>query len=198
MSSSLLDSIKGMITPEMISQAASALGESPEGVTKGVGAVVPTLLGSLLGHSGNTGTMDTVAGLIKDHSTEGGKDHSTEGGLLGGDLMGSIGSLLSGNAASSPLGTMGTQLLGLLFGDKLGGVTNLLGTVTGLKSGSIGPLLSLVAPFLLKGISEKLGGNIGGSALASLLGSEKSSILGALPMGLGSFLGGGLATWSVV
>jgi OmpA-OmpF porin, OOP family len=111
---------------------------------------------------------------------------------LSGDLLGSVGSLLGGDAASSPLGMIGTQLLGSLFGDKLGGVSTLLGTVTGLKGGAVGSLLTLIAPFLLKGIAGKLGGNIGGLALASLIGGEKSSILGALPMGLGSLLGGGL------
>jgi OmpA-OmpF porin, OOP family len=184
MSNSLLDIIKGMITPEIISQAASALGVSNEGVTKGVGAIVPTLLGGLLNQSGNADTMNSVAGLLKDNSGA--------GGALSGDLLGSVGSLLGGDAASSPLGMIGTQLLGSLFGDKLSGVSTLLGTVTGLKGGAVGSLLTLIAPFLLKGIAGKLGGNIAGPALASLIGGEKSSILGALPMGLGSLLGGGL------
>jgi OmpA-OmpF porin, OOP family len=174
MSTTILEAAKSLLTPAVLGQIGSSLGESPEGVSKGMGAVLPALLMGLVTKSGNNDTMGQVMGLLGDKSNA-------------GDFASNLGGLLGGNAAASPLFGIGQKLLSLLFGNTLGGVGNLLGTVTGLKGGAISSLLGLAAPLLMGLLKDKLAGG-GVSSLVSLLGAEKSGILSAAPAGLAALL----------
>ena len=49
MSFNLLDTVKGLITPNLISTAASSLGESEGGIQKALSGSIPSILVSLLG-----------------------------------------------------------------------------------------------------------------------------------------------------
>lgn len=172
MSANLLDSLKGYITPELISQASGALGESESGVSSAISSALPTLLGGLLNKSGDSSVMGSVMDLVTKSSADSGGILSNLGGLLSG-----------GNSGASGLGS---SLLSLLFGGKLGGVTDLIAGASGIKSSSAGSLLGMAAPLLL-GHLGKSGTTLSG--LTSLLSSQKDSILSAAPAGLGSLMG---------
>jgi OmpA-OmpF porin, OOP family len=171
MSANLLDSLKGYLTPELITQASGMLGESENGITKAVSAAIPSLLNGLLNKSNDSGVMGSVMDLVSKQSA------GSEGVLT------NLSGLLSGDSASSSLST---SLLGSLFGNKVSGITDLIAGVSGVKSSSVTSLLGMAAPMLLSHLG-KLGLSVSG--LTSLLSSEKESILSAAPAGLASAAG---------
>jgi OmpA-OmpF porin, OOP family len=54
---SILDTVRGLVTPEVTARAASLLGEPESGVTRGLSAAIPAVLSGLLGKTGDSGMM---------------------------------------------------------------------------------------------------------------------------------------------
>jgi OmpA-OmpF porin, OOP family len=171
MSANLLDSLKGYITPEIISQASSMLGESEGGISKAVSAVIPTLLGGLVNKTSDSGAMGSIMELV------------TKTGANSDGIFSNLTGLLSKDSDTSGIGS---SLLNTVFGNKLSGVTDLIAGVSGIKSASVGSLLGMAAPMLL-GHLGKSGTTLSG--LTSMLTSQKDSILSAAPAGLSSLMG---------
>jgi OmpA-OmpF porin, OOP family len=171
MSENLLDSLKSYITPDLISKASSMLGESESGVSKGMAAVMPTLLSGLVNKSGDSNIMGSIMGLITDNKS------GSEG------ILSNVSGLLS---SDSPSSSIGSSFLGMLFGDKQSGIGNLISSVAGIKGSSASSLLAMAAPLLLSHFG-KSGTTLSG--LTSMLTSQKDSILAAAPAGLGSLAG---------
>jgi OmpA-OmpF porin, OOP family len=171
MAENLLDSLKSYITPDLISKASSMLGESEGGVQKGMAAIVPTLLSGLVNKSGDSGVMGSVMNLISDNKS------NSEG------ILSNVSGLLSND---SPATGIGSNFLGMLFGDKQSGIGNLISSVSGIKGSSATSLMGMAAPLLLSHFG-KSGTTLSG--LTSMLSSQKESILSAAPAGLGSLAG---------
>ena len=53
MDTNLLKSLSGYLSPELISEASSLLGESNSGVTKALSGAMPTLLSGMLNNANN-------------------------------------------------------------------------------------------------------------------------------------------------
>ena len=99
MSVNLLDSLKGYITPELISKASSALGESESGIAKATSAILPTLLSGLVNKSEDSNVMGSVMDLVKQTSS------SSDGGVLS-----NLGGLLTGNSGNSGINGNGIRI----------------------------------------------------------------------------------------
>jgi len=169
MSSSLLDSLSGLITPDLIGKAASFLGESDGATTKGLGAVLPLVLGGVASKAGDQGFASTLFDLVSSPAND-------------GSLLGNVASLLSPSAGSSPLGALGGRLLNTVFGDNLGGVGSALSNYAGVKGATASSLLSMAAPLVLSVLGKATrSGGLNASSLANLLLGQKSAIASALP-----------------
>jgi len=179
MSSSLLDSLSTLITPDLIGKAASFLGESDGATSKGLGAVLPLVLGGVATKAGDQGFASTLFDLVSNPAND-------------GSLLGNVGSLLSPSAASSPMGALGGRLLNSVFGDNLGGVGSALSSHAGVKSSTASSLLGVAAPLVLSVLGKATrSGGLNTSSLANLLLGQKSAITSALPgplSGLDRFL----------
>lgn len=172
----LLDSIKEHISPELIGQAAQMLGENEGGISKAIGGLAPTILAGLLNKTGDSNAMGSIFNLISNFDS---------------GILNNLGSLIGGGnlAHNDPKDASG-HLLGSLFGAKVPAITNAISSFSGVKSSSTSSLLGLVGPLVMGLLSKKISsGGLNVSGLANLLMGEKSSILGALPSGLGSVLG---------
>jgi OmpA-OmpF porin, OOP family len=177
MSSSLVESLQGLVTPALIKTASAALGESEQAVTGGLGSIISKTLGTMVQRSGEPGLMNTVAELTSNLA----KDPS---GLS--DLRG----LMSGGIPATAAALAGNQLLGSVFGDKLGALTHTVASAAGIRPASSSSLFSLAAPLVLGAIGKRLGGGaLTGAALSSLIGQERNSLMGGFMPSLG-----GLAT----
>ncbi|MCC6723172.1 MAG: OmpA family protein [Saprospiraceae bacterium] len=175
----ILDDLKGMVTNQIISSAASHLGESEGGISKAIGALLPTLLGGLVSKSTDSSGFSGIFNMLSDNRNAGFLDNL--GGLIGG-----------GNLAHGDPKDIAGSLMGNLFGGKVGGILDLVSSFAGVKKSSTSSLLGLAGPLLMGYFSRKIKNEgLNASGLASLLGSQKSSIMSALPAGMGSLLGFG-------
>ncbi|HRI60779.1 MAG TPA: OmpA family protein, partial [Saprospiraceae bacterium] len=172
----LLDSIKEYVTPELIGQAAGLLGENEGGISKAVGGLAPTILAGLLNKTGDSHAMGSIFNALSNFNP----------GIL--DNLGSL--LGGGNLAHNDPKDAAGHFLGSIFGAKVPAITNAVAAFSGTKSSSVSTLLGMVGPLVMGLLNKKIstdGLNVSG--FANLLQTQKSSILGALPTGLGSILG---------
>ena len=178
MSQNLLESLTGMITPDLVGKAASMLGESETGVSKAMSAIGPAVLQGIL----SKGASDNGAGILdmaKQAATSGILDNV--GGLFGG--------------GNSTMMSLGTSLLSGLFGSKTSGIANLVASFAGIKPSSSNSLLSAIAPMALGLIGKQaISNNLSAGSLLSWLTGQKDSITKAVPAGfnLSSVFDGGI------
>jgi outer membrane protein OmpA-like peptidoglycan-associated protein len=168
MSTQLFDQVKNLFTNEVVEQAASHFGETESTVTKAISGIVPGMLGGLIRKTEQSGGADAIFNLIQ--KTAGDSPVSSISGLLGSPQQ------LSG----------GWDLVKNLFGSQSDNLLGKLAGFSGAKVSSITGLLGMAAPMIM-GWLGKFSKDKGLSAtgLASLLGNEKSSIMNAIPSGLG-------------
>jgi outer membrane protein OmpA-like peptidoglycan-associated protein len=168
MSWNLLDLVKEQFSAELIGQASSFLGESESSVTKGLDAVIPAALSGII-KKVDDGDTSTLVNLAKS---------AFDSGIL--DSLPSTFSALGGGVPS-----VGPSLITGLFGDKYGAVANAISSFTGMKGATISSLFGTVVPAALALLGKYAkDNNAAPGALASLLSSQKSSIMSAIPSGL--------------
>ena len=175
MSFNIIDAVKSQLGDAALGQLGSLIGESQDKTKAATGATVPALLASL----GNLASKPEGANQL--FSALGKQDP----GLLGNfaNLLGS-----QGNAVAQ----QGNSLLGTLLGNnQLGLLVGALAKFTGLGQGSTSSLIGTLAPLLLGVLNNhSQSQGLNASGLAGLLSGQKQNILGAMPAGLGSALGG--------
>ena len=169
MSNDLLSSLNGLLTPDLMSKAASFLGDSEPAVAKGMGAVFPVLLGSLANRSSDPSFASTLFNLVRDPAND-------------GNLLGNVASLLSPGAASSPMMALGGKLLAALFGGNQTSLGGSLAGYSGVKPSSASSMLGIAAPLVLSMLGKTVkSGGLNAGSLASLLTGQKGAFAAALP-----------------
>jgi OOP family OmpA-OmpF porin len=177
----ILDSLMGMLGPQVIGPVASQLGESTDTVQRGLQTGSAAMLAGLAAKVGQPGFLSQIFGMITNPA-------NTSGALSG--ITSNLGSLASG-ATSSPLGSLGGQFLSTIFGPNLSTVTDTIGRSTGLASSKVGSLLSMAAPLVLGVLGQHVRQNgLSAEDLGNTLKAEAPSFQRFLPAGLGSLLGG--------
>jgi outer membrane protein OmpA-like peptidoglycan-associated protein len=177
----ILDSVMGMLGPQIAGPVASQLGESTDAVQRGLQAGSAAMLAGLVAKVGQPGFLNQIFGMITNPA-------NTSSALS--SLTSNIGSLASGGAGS-PLAGLGSQFLSSIFGSNMASVTDTIGRSTGLASNKVGTLLSMAAPLVLGALGQHVR-QTGMSAadLGNTLKAEAPSIQRFLPAGLGSLFGG--------
>lgn len=157
---SIIDLIKSQLTPELITQTATQLGESESGVSKAIGGLLPAVLGGLADNADKPAVLDSITGAASS-------------GLLG--------NLLGGSSNNSLI----TTLLSSIFGDKIGGLLNLISSYSGISNSSASSLLNLVTGATLGSVGKYAAdNNLSSSGITNLLGEQKGLVSSLLPAGL--------------
>jgi OmpA-OmpF porin, OOP family len=184
----LLDILKNQLTGGSTLGAISGLlGESEAATKSGLGAILPTVLGSVI----SKGSTTEGAGGLLDMLKSGGHD---------GSILDNFGSILGGGGSGvSSLLSSGGGIISSLLGDKVGGVVNLISSLSGLKSGSATSLMSMAAPMIMGLIGKQTASQgLNASGLMSMLGGQSDFVKAAMPAGVSNLLGfgnlGGAAT----
>ena len=167
--SNLLDSLRSYITPDLISQASKVLGESENGISKAINSIFCSIFGGIISKEQDKDSMNSIVDLISASSANSSEIlHSLEG-ILPHDI--------SDN---------GSNFLTVLFGNKLGGVTDLIANQSGLKSYSVNSLFGLLSPLVLSFFKKE---NFSISSLLNTLHSQKQELLASVPVGFSSLVG---------
>ncbi len=116
---SLMDAVKGCLTPDVVRKASSFVGESESSTRQTLNGIVPSVLSGLTNMASSQEGATSLAGMIRD------------GGY--GAAADNVSSLFSGGGATNNMLSAGQQLLGKIFGGRGSAVTDLVA-----KSGGIG------------------------------------------------------------
>lgn len=157
---SIIELIKGQLSPELITNAASQLGESESGISKAISGLLPAVIGGLASNSKNPTVLDAI---------------------LGANSSGILNNLLGNTSNNSLI----TSVISAIFGDKLNGLLSLISGHSGVSNSSVGSLLNLVTGATLGsvgGYAQKY--NLTTSGISDLLGEQKGLISSLLPAGL--------------
>ena len=177
MTMNLLDILKGYFTNELIGKIGNFLGENENNTRSAVEQILPTLLGGLIAKSSTPAGANSLINMLNDR---------THDGNVLGDLMG----IFAGGDRSNAFMRMGSSVLGNIFGDKVGGVIDLIAGGTGLRKESSNNLLSFLAPIVLGLLGKtKKDQGLNASGLLSLILGQGSFLKNVLPAGLASILG---------
>lgn len=178
MSSTLLQTATGLLTPDLTARASSLLGEPESAVSKALSrGALPLLLAGLASKSQEVGSADRILGLLRDPA------YDPRALQNAGNLLGEGGSI-------SGMRQLGERLLALLFGGRLDSVTSALAEFAGIRPSSSSSLLRLTAPLLLGLLGDRAKRDgLDGSSLGRLFGSERDDILRAVPPQLRDALG---------
>jgi OmpA-OmpF porin, OOP family len=177
----LLDMAKSYFSNELVNKVSSHLGEDQGGISKAINAIFPSVIGTIADKA--TSTPDAADAVAKMAHSQ------NEGGILN-----SIAGFLSPDTSHNMLG-QSSGLIGSLFGN--GGASNMLTTLVsnfaGIKSTSVGTILSMAVPTILGLIGKhSKENNLSSNAMATMLGEQKKSAMSMLPAGFSlASLGGG-------
>jgi len=181
MAGTILDSVMGMLGPQVVGPVASQLGESTDTVQRGLQAGSAAMLAGLAAKAGQSGFLGQIFGLITNPA-------NTSGALS--SLTSNLGSMASG-ATSSPIGSLGSQFLSSIFGSNMSSISDTIGRSTGLASNKMGSLLTMAAPLVLGILGQHVRqSGMSAADLGNTLKAEAPSFQRFLPAGLGSMLGG--------
>lgn len=176
---SLLELIESHIPADVIHQAASQFGETPDAIQSAVGGLIPAMLGGIVQKAESSAeALDGLFGQLTSGPVEGFLDN------LGGLVTG-------GNLAQNDPKDIAGALLGSLFGAKVPQLLSSIVSLAGLKSlGSASGLLGLVGPVVMGVLGKKIAGEgLSVAGLGALFAKEKDGILAAIPAGLATTLG---------
>ncbi|HRP90817.1 MAG TPA: OmpA family protein [Edaphocola sp.] len=164
----LLKLVKNYLPEDLIQNVAGKTGESEQGVSKFIGAALPTILGSLISKSSNDG--NGIFDLAK--------------GALGSGLLGNLGSIMGTNEQSVGGGFNIWSIVKSLFGDKLGGIVRSLASFAGVKESSANSLMGLTSLASLGALgTHAKENNLDATGLTSFLGKQQSSLASWIPSG---------------
>jgi len=180
MSVNLLNIAKDYLTPGVMRQVGSMIGESESGVQSAIGGALPSLLGGLVKNASTESGANELFNMLGDH----------KGGMLG-DLMG----YFTGGNQESMLSTGGNIVKYMLGGSSGNSVIDTLSRISGMGRGSSSSLLSLLAPIVMGIIGKtKNDMNLDSGGVASLLMDQQKYIKEAAPSGIADMLGIGSLT----
>ncbi len=175
MTTSLIDSVMNLATPDLTSKIASSLGEPVDGVSSALAGGLNSMLLGVLGKTADPSAMRSVFNLVTDPANDG-RVLDNPAALVGAPE----------GAASS----LGGQFLSNVFGARGTGVNDVLARTSGLRVESMSSLMRLAAPLLLGVLGKRARDDgLNASSFTRLFEDERDSIENAAPPGVAGELG---------
>jgi outer membrane protein OmpA-like peptidoglycan-associated protein len=169
MANTMLDSIMGLVTPDMQQAIAARLGESSPGVSSGLSAATAATLGGLVSRAGDSGFVGQIMSLVGTAGNQ--------------NILGNLSSIASGSTSGGVTDLVG-KFLPMVFGSNQNQVAGQIAQTAGVSSGSGLGLLRIAAPLVLGYFAKmQAAGSLSASSLGSMLKAEAPS--------LGSYVPGG-------
>jgi outer membrane protein OmpA-like peptidoglycan-associated protein len=163
----MLDSILGLVTPEMKQALSTRFGEPPSTIQNGLGIATGATLGSLASKASDLGFMDKIVQMAGSAGSQ--------------NLLGALPSIASGGPTGA-IGDLVSRFLPMVFGSQQGAITNMIAQRAGMSGGSGIGLLKMAVPLIL-GYFGKLhaAGSLTPATLGSMLKAEAPSLSGYVP-----------------
>src|SRR4051794_18338324 len=133
---SLFSTVSGYITPDFIKRGSGILGQSSDKTQAGVKAAIPTLLMGMVHKSATNEGAQHLMAMIKEDEYDSGVPSNYLDHFKGGK-------------ATDAYLNKGHDAVNGIFGDRLGSVTERLGSSTGLPHAGVTRLLGMLAPLAM-------------------------------------------------
>ena len=177
MADNLLDSLRSLITPQVVTQTATALGETEGAISKGFSAAIPSVLGAMLSKTSDQGIMSQLFGFLSDSADD-------------RNVVNNVSGLLNIGKTNPGLASQSTKLLGSLLGNRQSAFEGYLAEHAGIKRSSANAILGFVSSLLMLFLGNKIRKDgLSLSGLQNLLKGRASNIYSELPSGISSVLG---------
>ena len=181
MASSMLDAITGLISPSLISQFASAQGESESAVRKGFAAAVPAAMAALMSRASDPKMMRDIFAVAQDPANDSSM-LSDPSRLI---------SQLTGGARTGPI----ERMQSLLVGSGPGALAKAIANHAGINLTSAMSMLSMVIPMIFAYLGRTIRqDHLDSSGLSRRLMGERDAVMGSLPGWLSGVLTSGIGT----
>ena len=156
----LLDIVTNLFTSNIISKAASSLGESEGSIQKAISGAVPAVLTGILNKAGSgVDASANILNMAKEASGSG--ILNNPGRFIGG-----------GNETGGKSGLL--SMAASLFGDKLGNINSMIANFSGIKLSSASTLINMTTPVALGVIGNHASANkLNARGLLQMLISQK-------------------------
>ncbi|MEM1119898.1 MAG: DUF937 domain-containing protein, partial [Bacteroidota bacterium] len=152
-------------------------GEDAKGITEATSVLIPTILGGLHNKSPYPSTFGNIFQLLKYKQHDGWIDNLE--GLVGG-----------GNLAHNDPKDIAGNLMGKLFGSKVGGIIDLISSIAGIKKSASSGLMGMAGPLVISYLGRKIRREgLDTFGLSKFLVSQSTNIASALPIGMGDLIG---------
>jgi outer membrane protein OmpA-like peptidoglycan-associated protein len=176
MATSLFDTIKGCLAPEVVSQAGAFVGENPDTTRRGLEAGAATLLAGLMQQAESADGPNRILALVNRYGSR--------------DVPANLSQVLSSGSGAQGLMAGGRDILNALFGGRLDSVAGVIARFTGARNASAGSMLALVAPLVMSVLGRvRTTQGLDASGLVRLLADQRQTIARVAPPGLGTALG---------
>ena len=167
MNFNFLDTVKGYFSNDLVSKVANYLGESELTVKRGLNAVIPVTLAGIVNKAQTA--PESLLTFAKEAFNSGMVNKITDAFRPGG----------GGVPTNAP------ALVTNVLGERYGSIANTVSDSTGLKGSSTSSLFGSIVPLALGLLGKNaIESNLSPGSLANMLGSQKGSILSAIPSGL--------------
>ena len=166
---SILESLKGVLGPQVVNGVSSQLNEPTSTVQRGLEESSAALLAGIGSKADQPGFMQQIFSFIKSPAN---------------DLA------FAGVPAAAAAGGLGSQFLSTVFGSNQGAVADGIAHETGLSAGKATALLGMAAPLVLGMLGRQVQSTgMDAAELGRSLKSEMPGLTSYLPAGLRSFMG---------
>src|SRR5262245_58945679 len=161
----ILDSLRELAGPAMVSALSRQTGESETAVSKGLGAAIPAIASTIANRSDDSGFMQSMVDLTLQAPP---------------DSLGALNALPAGSDSGNTI----RGFLSSLFGGNLSDLTDSIARYAGIRSSSASSLLTVGAPLVLSYIGRLMrSGNLSVNGLADLFRDHRHDFASALPAG---------------
>ena len=165
----IIDSLRELVSPTIISAISRQTGESESGVSRGLSAAIPAIASTIAGRADDQGFVKNLFDLATKTAARPPVDavNAFTTSPTGIDTTSPIGGWLSG-----------------LFGHNLSAVTDRIARYAGISGASATWLLSIAAPLVLGYIGRLVrSDNLSVSDLADVLRAQRAGLVSSLPTG---------------
>ena len=166
---SILESLRGMLGPQVVNGVSSQLGEPTGVVQRGLEEGSAALLAGIGSKADQPGFMQQIFSFIKNPAN---------------DLA------FAGVPTAAAAGGLGSQFLSTIFGSNQGAVADGIARETGMSAGKATAVLGMAAPLVLGMLGRQVQATgMNASELGQSLKSEMPGLTSYLPAGMRSFFG---------
>jgi len=178
MAQNIIELLKNQLNDNLLGKIAGLLGEKKAGVISAVGSALPSILLGLMQKGAEPKGAASLLQMLQEGKHDGG-------------ILDNLGGLLGGGSKSTDFMSSGKNLFGSLFGDKAGGISDLIASASGISKNASSSLLGILAPIVMGflGKTLKAQGGMSPTGLTNLLLGRKDFIKPTLPSGLTQLMG---------